>query len=729
LVTIRQEEGSITPQPDNQDRFVFGRWRFDADAGDLSDGETTTRLEHQVAKLLHHFLINQNIVMSRDELMAAVWDNRIVSDDAINRCISILRQILSPEDKSAYIETVVRRGYVAHFPPAPVTEPPVAKPVQRRRFPILIAAAILPIVATVLFVVLAGYSTPEIQEFEGKDAPMVAVLPFSFDSHTGDSEFFADGMQNDLLTQLAKLQSLRVISNTSVQEYRAGARNLREIGEDLGADVILEGSVQIAAKRIHINAQLINARSDQHLWAETYDRELTPANIFEVQEEIALAISEATHTTLTQQDSQQLALIPTENMAAYRAYHRAMQIRDLDVFNVDTPEYLAALEEAVELDPTFTRAWAELVTTLAYLDFSGLEPEMTVRAEESLAQLQAVAPGSADLLFGQAAYVYYSLRDFDRAHKLISRAITMIPNDFAAMRLKSWIERRQGDYDAFIETRRELRRLDPRNPSLTYDLLDGLLMAHRYDEAWTEVETSPVESFSIEAIRRLLQFREHRSFPQLQESMQQLCEVYAEPDCGWDAFITNRNYSAALDSLDQSGVEINNEINNLLITDTDDLLVAETDQHLAYTHWLMGDDQFPMQKMEEMQDRVEYLKSDSNDFALSDTYIVAAMLAGMRGNVNEAEEWIERWERQDPIDWSERVTSRHKACRVLGMIEATHATVKCIRDGLKEPSLVMPFLEPYLPYYDSLRDKPEFIEMLAEIEENPESESVTWRSK
>ena len=640
--------------------------------------------------------------------MTAVWADRIVSDDAINRCVSILRQVLSPQEKSAYIETLVRKGYISHFPAAPVVEAPVITPVRSRKLPLLAALAALAIIPIVLLIVFAGksgHSTPDLVAPQNADTPMVAVLPFTFDKQSGESEFFANGMHNDLLTQLAKLHSLRVISSTSVQEYRGKEHNIRKIGEELGADVILEGSVQIAANQIHINAQLIDARTDEHLWAEIYDRDLSPVGIFDVQVEIAMAISEAMHATLTAQDSQQLALIPTENMAAYRAFHRAMQMREIDAGAPIGADYLRALEEAVELDPTFSRAWAELVTTLAYQNFADDKPELTLRAEEALRHLQALAPGSADLLFGQAAYVYYALKDYDRAHDIISRAITLVPSDAIALRLKSWIERRQGNFNEMVTTRREARRLDPRNPTLTDHVLSGLLVSHRYDEAWTEADTSALESFLIEYTRNVLLFREHRDFQRLQESMQETCEKYAEPDCGWDTHIANRDYAGALDSLDQPGDE--KETSN----------VAESEQRLIFTHWLMGGDQFPQQKLQSIRDRLDIDNVDFDTYHRSELIITAALLAGLQGNVDEAEEWIQRWERQKPVDWAERSNSRHEACRILGMIEATHAAVECIEDGLKEASLMMPFMEPYLPYYDSLRGKPEFIEMLVEIEQ------------
>ena len=192
---------------------------------------------------------------------------------------------------------------------------------------------------------------------------MVAVLPFVSSSMEGDSDFFATGVHDDLLTQLAKLESMRVISRTSVLEYKNTTRNLRQIGAELGADIILEGGVQIAGERIRINAQLIDTHTDEHMWAETYDRGLSPVNIFDVQREIAQAIATALTTTLTVQDSQLLTVIPTENMAAYRAFRRAMEIRNSD--GISNLEYIPLLEDAVELDPNFSRAWAELAGALA----------------------------------------------------------------------------------------------------------------------------------------------------------------------------------------------------------------------------------------------------------------------------------------------------------------------------------------------------------------------------
>lgn len=687
-------------------RRVFGRWSFNAETGDLCEGGTTTQLQPQVAKLLGYFLAHQDRLITRDELIAAVWDNRVVSDDAIQRCISILRQLLSPDDKHSYIETVARRGYRAHFPPAPGAEVTARRGLRGRHY--LTLAALAGVAAIILYVVIStvGDSLRDTREAPSEKPPVVAVLPFASTGRAADSQLFAKGVHDDLLTQLTRLQSIRVISSTSVQEYRNVARNIRKIGEELGADAILEGSVQTAENRIRINVQLIDARTDTHLWADSYDRDLSPANIFEVQSEIARAIAEPLNAALTIQDDRQLKVIPTDNMAAYRAFHRAMELRTGIGNDLTAPEYRQALQEAVELDPTFSRAWAELVTNLAYLHFYSGDSQWTERAEQALQALKAVAPDSADYLIGQAGYVYYVLKDYDRAHDILSAALAMNPSDVHAVQLKSWIERRRNRFDAYVELLREARRLDPRNPQWTDSLLNGLVMTHHYDEASAEIEKAPFESYTIGYYRILLRFREHRDVERLQSSMDELCRSFDEPGCGWEAHVANRDYPGAWNTLQADQRE------------PGDLFIGsffEGNQRRLFTFWLMNEHDALAQELLRWGSRLERYRDAPADFFWSGEYLATAILAGAQGNVSESERLIERWYREQPVDWAERAQLRSIACRALGMTGSTHAAIRCIRDGLTEASYVMPFWEPYLPFYDSLRNEPEFADMLVDI--------------
>jgi TolB-like protein len=190
--------------------------------------------------------------------------------------------------------------------------------------------------------------------------PMIGVLPFSYRGTGEDAAFFASGVHDDLLTQLSQLSALRVVSRTSVLAYADTTKKITEIGRELGADAILEGGVQLAGEQIRINAQLIDARTDEHLWAQTYDRKLTPENIFSVQSDIARAISAALEATLTPEESRALDVIPTRNMAAYRAFHEAMQTRY--GMNRDLPRMKSwrCLKKRLRSTPGLRERWRSL---------------------------------------------------------------------------------------------------------------------------------------------------------------------------------------------------------------------------------------------------------------------------------------------------------------------------------------------------------------------------------
>jgi TolB-like protein/DNA-binding winged helix-turn-helix (wHTH) protein len=689
----------------------FGRWRFDANTGDLLDGASSTRLEPQVAKLLDYFLRHQNTLISRDELMAAVWENRIVSDDAINRCISILRQILSPDEKNAFIETVVRRGFVGHFPAPPAEPAPTEQRPRRRNYVIL--AALAAVAAIIAYGAFRSFpdSPPQAPETKREGTPVVAVLPFVSTGLADDTEFFANGMHDDLLTQLAQLQSLRVISRTSVLGYRDSQRNIREIGRELGADAILEGGVQRVGDQIRFNVQLIDARSDGHLWAQQYDRELSPANIFEVQAEIARAIVAALRAALTEQDVTQLRVLPTENMAAYRAYRQAMEIRSAVGFH--TPEYILALEEAVAVDPEFVRAWAELAGALSFANIARQEPASIQRVEQILEHIRSLAPNSAEYLIAQAYYTYYLLKDNERAYDLIKQAQILRPSDVWVVELKSWIERRRGDHSAKIESVRLARTLDPKNPLWTVMLANSLAIDHQYDEASQVIEHSAMQNFELAALRGILRLRDDPDRGRPAEDLAALEKEYgviANPEDRWDAHIASRDYAAAEEFL--NAVEAAGEHEHDWRID----IRFSLDVSQVVTYWFLRASDRLEPLLAQGRSYLDASRNANGDFQDNNQYLVMAFVTAAEGNREETERLIRHWRREAGKDLAELVNLRHQACRALGMAAATSAAVECIRAGLAAPSLVMPFVEPYLPYYDSMRNEAEFVDLLAEIQ-------------
>jgi len=537
----------------------------------------------------------------------------------------------------------------------------------------------------------------------------LAVLPFIAVGDAEDSRFFAAGVHDDLLTRLAKLGSLRVISRTSVMEYRDTTRNLREIGEALGADAILEGGVQTAGNRIRINAQLIEAATDEHLWAETFDRELTTENIFDVQADISQAIAKALKATIDEAASDRL--VPTDNMAAYRAFHESQALRSKKNRAVLTDEYQNLLRQALELDPNFTRAAAELVGAISFAIFGGRESAGELaEAERLLARLQATAPDSADHLIAQSYYTYYVLKDYDLAGGIITRAQQGAPSDLQLLSLKAWIQRRQGDFEGMLETRRLQRTLDPGEASYSRSIAGTLQQLHRYDEALAEARAHSHRSPRIEYLRHQLEVIEHRDLRRRAADIAEMREATGIPPIEFVAehFVEAREYAAALELLD--GVE-----EPYATARTSNLAISSVDMRALEAYWL-GDDIEALDAM--LPETVAAFEEHRDDENLT-SLLGEALLAALGRDYKAAEYAIARWLRQSTVDPASRAGDFPYACRMLGLARAAEAAVDCIRRGLSEPSRVTPFIDPLFPHYDAVRDSDAFQALLAEIGMDP----------
>ncbi|HJZ80072.1 MAG TPA: FlgO family outer membrane protein, partial [Pyrinomonadaceae bacterium] len=292
----------------------------------------------------------------------------------------------------------------------------------------------------------------------------IAVLPFENRNADQASAYFADGIQDEILTRLSKIADLKVISRTSTQRYQSKPRNLREIAKQLGVANILEGSVQKAADQVRVNVKLINAPTDSHVWAESYDRNLT--DIFGVESEIARRIAESLQAKLTGREEQALAAKPTNNQEAYDAYLRglAYTIKGTTVAN-----YLGAqkyLREAVRLDPKFALAWAllSIVDSAGYL-MAFLQPTVALREEARQAAETALTlqPDLGEALHAKGYYYYACLRDYDTAVRYFEQARSFLPNDSRILQSLGSVTRRQGQWDRSESYFNEAERLDPRD--------------------------------------------------------------------------------------------------------------------------------------------------------------------------------------------------------------------------------------------------------------------------
>ena len=537
--------------------------------------------------------------------------------------------------------------------------------------------------------------------------PVLAVLPFTAVTDTKDSEFFAAGVHDDLLTKLAQLPSMLVISRTSVMEYRNVQRNMRKIGEALGADALLEGGVQSAGNRIRINAQLIDAKTDEHLWAETYDRELTAESIFDVQDDIARAIADALHVTLAEPD--QSISIPTTNMAAYRAFHKAVEIRNADAGGIHSDEYRELLERAIELDPTFTRPMADLAGIHALHAFGFEDPELIARVESLLERIQAVAPQSVDYVIAQTYYTYYIVKDYDLAHQFASRAVAMMPSDMYLLDIRSWIERRQGDYEAMLQTRYFARQLEPTNPRWTNTIIYTLFLLHRYDEALAEAAAFDEESSWVSRFKAQMRVREHGDLGQFVDEVKSLPfnDLTEARKAGylWNAFVAGRDYESAAELLPLMDDE---SLSHAGITDRN--------LHSIITYRFLGQDdkvrEFAAEIERELSEAAEEYGVDPLEHQ---PVLTLALLAALEGDTVETEQLIRLYYEGPGTDWAGRAGQREFVCQTLAMGGAAEAAVKCIRDGLEEPSVIVPFFEPLLPYYDGIRNTPEFTALVDEL--------------
>jgi TolB-like protein/Tfp pilus assembly protein PilF/predicted Ser/Thr protein kinase len=296
----------------------------------------------------------------------------------------------------------------------------------------------------------------------------VAVLPFENLSRDPDNADFAEGIQEEILTRLASIADLRVISHTSTQRYHSKPRNLGEIAKQLGVANVVEGSVQRAADQVRVNVQLINAQTDSHLWAETYDRKLT--DIFGVESEIAKAIADELQAKLTGREEQALAVKPTNNPEAYDAYLRglAFAVRAASDDRLKAAEFY---ERAVQLDPSFAIAWARLSRAHGLIFFNFVEPTAARRdaAKRALENAQKLAPNSPETLLALGYYQYWVLRDYAFAKITFGSVSQMLPGNSDILTALGRVTRREGRWDQSIAYFEQALVLDPRNVQLLWE--------------------------------------------------------------------------------------------------------------------------------------------------------------------------------------------------------------------------------------------------------------------
>jgi TolB-like protein/class 3 adenylate cyclase/Tfp pilus assembly protein PilF len=380
--------------------------------------------------------------------------------------------------------------------PAPAAAVAEAKPARRSWSwiaALLIAAALA--VAAGLYI-LSHRPTPIAPPSASAPAAAVipeksiAVLPFENLSRDPDNAYFADGIQDEILTRLAKIADLKVISRTSTQHYKSAPDNLREIAKQLEVAHILEGSVQKSGDSVRVNVQLIKAANDSHLWADTFDRKLT--DIFSVESEVAKSIAEQLRAKLTGQEEQVITAKPTDNPEAYDAYLRGLAYT-LKAATTPTNSLGAQkyLREAVRLDPKFALSWALLsyVDAVGYLTLT-LQPTVVLREEARKAGETALAlqPNLGEAVLAKGQYDYACLKDYDTAVRYFEQARQLLPNSSQIPESLAYVARRRGQWNQSESYFNEAERLDPRNVELLTQHSLSYIALRRFREALRKLD-------------------------------------------------------------------------------------------------------------------------------------------------------------------------------------------------------------------------------------------------
>src|SRR5438874_2549267 len=313
----------------------------------------------------------------------------------------------------------------------------------------------------------------------------IAVLPFENRSHDPDNAYFADAIQDEILTRLSKIADLKVISRTSTQHYKTVPANVPDIAKQLGVAHVLEGSVQKSGDAVRVNVQLIKAANDSHVWADTFDRKLT--DILSVESDVAKAIADQLRAKLTGQEERVITAKPTDNVEAYDAYLRGLAY-SLKTGTTPT-NFLAAqknLRDAVRLDPKFALAWA----LLSYVEASGyvtLNLQPTVALSEEIRQAAETAvslqPNLGEAALAKGSYYYSCLKDYDTALRYFEQARRLLPNNSQIPESLAYVARRRGQWDQSEAYFNEAERLDPRNVSMLAQRGLSYVALRRFPEA------------------------------------------------------------------------------------------------------------------------------------------------------------------------------------------------------------------------------------------------------
>jgi TolB-like protein/DNA-binding winged helix-turn-helix (wHTH) protein/Flp pilus assembly protein TadD len=472
----------------------FGVFEADVQTGELKKQGKRIRLQEQPFQLLIMLLKKPGELVTREELRSKLWPQTIVDfDHGLNKAISKIRDALGDSSEhSRFVETVARRGYrfladvavihgggvetAAADPAYPGTSVFSPRPSNHawKLFGLGVALVVASVASWTFYHRI--HSSPAIRS--------LAVLPLENLSGDASQDYFADGMTDELITRLAQISALRVISRTSVMTFKNVRKPLAEIASQLNVDVVVEGSVSRSGERVHVNAQLIDAHSDRHIWAESYDENIQDAMV--LQSRVARNITEQIGAAVNPQEQVTLQKSRTVNPEAYEAYLKGRYFwnqRTADGLRIAIDYFT----HAIAIDPSYAQAYAGLADSYAVggdwkygvLSPQDAFPKATSAATKALALDNTLGEAHASLAFALDLYAW----DWKTAETEYNRAIQINPGYATAHQWYSWHLIMMGRYDDAMFELRKAQNLDPLSLIISADIADALCVAHRYDEA------------------------------------------------------------------------------------------------------------------------------------------------------------------------------------------------------------------------------------------------------
>lgn len=468
----------------------FKNWEFDSESGELSCGANVKRLEPTIARLLLYFFNNQNRVISRTELIDHVWGNRIVSDDPINRSVSVLRQTLSPDDRQAFIKTIPRKGYRAEFPANTVLTDVISEQNKGNRAILKPLISLAPVFA-IAFLLTFNWVDTSPQEIA---KPRLAILPFEDLSRNRDYGYLTDGVTDTITHLVSSVKGIEVTARSSAFRYKESNLDLSQIADELYVDFVLQGSVQVANDQMRILARLTSIQNEKEIWSMSFTRGFS--DVFSIQDEIANAVTVSLNGIIFQ------------NLNRYQPKYETYQLvlKGLEAANRMTRQddklAVSFFDQAIANEPDYpapyirkARVLLRQVSTNTYLQIYPTKEQLgLVNEVKRLTNLALnLNPLSSDAQALKALLVFNEGKK-DYAEQLLIKALELDSSNANALADYSSLLQQRGDIETALQYARQAQALDPTSNKINRGLAQVLWLNSRAEEAVQVLKTNAMKN-------------------------------------------------------------------------------------------------------------------------------------------------------------------------------------------------------------------------------------------